>query len=114
MRSWPLSRQLCFRQPARRPTTTPRSPRMRERRRNRAATTRDSSGDTQNERCWRMAYVDLMLAVAYSQLMADFRKPPGVDHEGYDVVANRQTLTVGRYATIALWGGGPKGEKLGV
>jgi len=47
--------------------------------------------------------------------MANFRKPPGVDLAGYDPKENKQVLTVARYATVALWGGGPPGnEKLKV
>ena len=46
--------------------------------------------------------------------MANFLKPPGVDLAGYDATFNKQSIGVLRYATVALWGGGPAGEALKV
>jgi hypothetical protein len=46
--------------------------------------------------------------------MANFLKPPGIDLKGYDAKLNKQTITIGHYATVGLWGGGPAGETLKV
>lgn len=46
--------------------------------------------------------------------MADFRKPAGSGMHGYDKAANRQTLGLGEYTEVALWGGDNDGYRLTV
>lgn len=46
--------------------------------------------------------------------MANFLKPSWIEPKGYDPKLNKQTLGVGHYATVGLWGGGPGGATLKV
>lgn len=45
---------------------------------------------------------------------ANFLKPSWIDPKGFDPKLNKQTIGVGHYATVGLWGGGPAGESLKV